>query len=583
MERIVDKGSMSDFVAKRTGRSDDRPKDALRTVDHLIYVIGALDENTARKSAAAMMDYLPVRLQEKFALHLTHRGIIHCSFLHSLTTLGFGGLGGIIIFDQISYTFDAIDFLYQYLPMIEKEEAKDFVDFAVGLILKPPEVIRDELQNHPHFPENYLQEVDVDSILSMDNISDLVIKVCDYKDIEVPGAVCEIRIKAFFGFLCDEFGKENVHTSDFVSMTYAALRRYNMDVDVAIDFLRDRSFFEAAEFFADRAGKPLPSPSSNRDGARHVAFRNPPCDPNHNKMGAVLKDVGQFMVVSDAALNALGKELEQSDYIAMMSHEPPVLMPKASTFDMLTVRTKNQSFHFLIDGSPTFARRGINLLRSFADRGVIYGRNPQGMRKSLHETYGWLPPVTDVKPHLDNLLGKSSSFTDIPRSLFRTGFCWRGRIYSAHVKPSRVALRHRELCTSFIYAYGGLRVRAHSSAQAEEEEVDISNEDEDEWRAEDERRAEEKRRQAEQEEEDRKHREEELADQERRVAERAEEEKRVIDKERRRVAKEREAAKQKEGEEARRERSRNQHRGKARARERAGSSSAHLEPKRSRR
>ena len=559
MERIVDQGNMSDFVAKKTGRSANHPKDARRVVDHLIYIIGAIDANAARKTAAAMIDYLPVRLQERFALLLTHRGIIHCSYLHSLTTLGFSGLGGIVIFDQINYTFDAIDYLYQYLPMIEKEEAKDFVDLAVRLILKSPEEIRDELQNHPHFPDSYLQEVDVENILSLANISDLVIKVCDNKNIDVPATICEIRAKAFFQFLCDEFIKENVHTSDFTSMTYAALRRYNLDIDVAIEFYQDR-ILEAAEFFAEKAGKPLPTPAS----PKRLAFRNPPCDPNHNKMGAVLKDVGQFMVVSEAAINALTKELEQSDYIAMMSHEPPVLMPKASTFDMLTIRTKNQSFHLLIDNSPRYALRGINLLRSFADRGTIYGRNPQGMQKSLHETYGWHPPVTDVKPHLDGLLKKSSSFTDLPRSLFRTGFCWRGRIYSAHVKPSRVALRHRELCTSFVYAYGGLRVRAHSSAQAEEEEVDISNEDEDEWRAEDERRAEEKRRQAEQEEEDRKHREEELADQERRVAERAEEEKRVIDKERRRVAKEREAAKQKEGEEARRERSRDQHRSKAR-------------------
>ena len=154
----------------------------------------------------------------------------------------------------------------------------------------------------------------------------------------------------------------------------------------------------------------------------------------------------------------------------MMHHEPPMLIPTPSAMDLLSIRTANHFFHLLIDQSPTYAKYAINMLQTY--EGVIYTRNPQRMKKVLDMKYGWLPETVDIGDHMNEKLRRQSKFSDLSRMLYGVPTCWRGKTFSAHIRPSRTATKHREMVLTFVYLYGAKRVRAHltESGRTEEEE-----------------------------------------------------------------------------------------------------------------
>ena len=72
---------------------------------------------------------------------------------------------------------------------------------------------------------------------------------------------------------------------------------------------------------------------------------------------------------------------------------------------------------------------------------------------------------------MDEVTGeKQSSTSRISQLLLGVYYCHRYNVFSAHVKPSSFALRHRENLVSLIYAYGLQKVRAHVTAAEPEEE-----------------------------------------------------------------------------------------------------------------
>ena len=328
----------------------------------LTHVVGILDyfnESSSRKYAAILMDHLPPRLIHSFAIMITANGSIHRNYLHSLCILGYGNLGGKVICDQLCHGVDSQSHLEDYLSYLDADEVQEFLSLAVTLLGKSPADACQILRDEPCFPDDYLDGENTNEILSASNIAKLVVKVCFIREVEVPSEIKDIHIKQFFAYLCEEFSSKNLHTSDFLSMTRVAIKRYQLNIDVAINYFKDR-ILEAAVCLAQEAGRPKPTPSPDcAVYATRAPFINPPCDDCHTRTGHGLSDVGQSYLLSSSSLEIFSLELQNSECIAMMHHEPPMLIPTPSAMDLLSIRTANHFFHLLIDQSPTYAKDAI--------------------------------------------------------------------------------------------------------------------------------------------------------------------------------------------------------------------------------
>ena len=500
-------------------------------IAHIIRILNHFDEATGRKHAAILMDHLPQRLLKDLAMAFVANHVIHWNYLKSLCILGYGNLGGSVIFDQLRHGVEKQTHMEDYLAFLDDDEVREFLSLAVVMLAKSPAEACRMLQENDCFPDDYLSGENVDEILTPANVVKLVVKVCFIRGMEVPSEVKAIRIREFFAFLCEEFKKKNVHPSDFLSMTRVAVKRYQLDIDVAIDYFKDH-IIEAATCLAKDSGRPLPVPSPGSAAGR--SFSNPPCDESHARTGHGLSDVGQSYLLSPSSLEIFSLELQNSECIAMMHHEPPMLIPSPSAMDLLSIRTGNQFFHVLCDQCPTYAQHAVNMLRTY--EGVIYTRNPQRLKKLLHSKYGWMPDVVDIGEHMQQKLRRPSNFSDLSILLYDAKTCWRGKTFSAHVRPSRTAIKHREMVLTFVYLYGAQRVRAHltDSGRTEEEERAEA------LILEEEARYAEMQRQRKEAEEERRRREDDLAENERRLQEKrrlreeeiAEEERQLADQQR---------------------------------------------------
>ena len=123
--------------------------------------------------------------------------------------------------------------------------------------------------------------------------------------------------------------------------------------------------------------------------------------------------------------------------------------------DHFTIRTTNNIFHALVLASPSHATRAVELLRDYTTHGNIYARSPQSFLRVLRERYQWRPDLVDITPIIDQTLKRRRhTMSDITGVLLGAKYCWRARVYSAHVLPSREALHHQDIYVSTIFAFG---------------------------------------------------------------------------------------------------------------------------------
>ena len=435
-------------------------------LEKAISILSALDSGDRRPIAQGLMDAVPVRARAQLVIKLMHSGIIHSAYLQSLTVLG-QHLGGPIILDQLTQTHVDSRFLFEYLSCVSKDDARTFMDMAEDFLGRAPEHIRDLIRHHPHFPDDYANNADIDTLFTDARIGSLISLVAANKGLTPSPAVRRGLLDTFLQELRKQFEDGYVHTNDALSMIKQAISHLDLGMAIAVDCLRE-SFHALAVFLAEENNLTPPAlPDSDSD----LRFIDQPCPPTHSDLARVMLNVKEAFIVTEGDIQLLINQLKASQCVTLMHHEPPEKLPGAPRMDMLSIRTNDYVFHI-----PTVNNRllryAINWLKEFNYDRIIYARNPHGLIRILTEVYGWHPHVTDIKPDANRLVNKpNSNFSDIARFLFQVSVCWRARWFSAHFKPSRSALRHESIRISLVHAFAVRHVGTHRILEREEQEA----------------------------------------------------------------------------------------------------------------
>ena len=482
-EWIDDIGVFEDLPLTRALRRAeaivDREKDD--AVGHLIHILRGVSPDKSRTLAIAFTENLPLSVLDAFVVELLHARTIHPSFLHSLSVVNHKHLGGLPIFDQLLQPKDAHSFLPDYLSLIGKADARSFVDFALGLIKMSDLEIRDELRKTPVYPENYADDDASLKRLSISGITDLVIDVCELKELSLPRPFRVFRTQSFFSFLQQQFEEGHVYRQDFIAMIKETLETYDLGAQMVVEHFATK-LPEVAGYFATRAKLPQ---TNFPFGRLAIPFVNQECPPAHFKTEKAVSGTEQCVVTSTSALSKLGDDLASSQFVAVLPHEMPVLMPGPMRTDMLTIRTARRTFHILLIAEPGLSLSAVKLLSEFSAHNVVYTHSPRGMRDFLFKTFAVSIVCYDIKPDVNNALQKrESSIADIARFLYDSTICRRGRVFSAQTKPSRQSLWHRDITASliFIFAEKEIHPRRRQVAMAEQltSEIVLSSGEEEE-------------------------------------------------------------------------------------------------------
>ena len=437
-------------VLKATDRIVGDSSSDEEAIDHLVYILREINASTSRSVAISLVERLPLRLLHAFTARLCHATVVHRSFLHTLTVVGYKGFGGAPIVDQLIQPRDASPFLFDYLITITPKRAQEFVDLSLLLVGKSENEIRGELRKLDIFPFDYLESVDVGVRFSPSRIADLVVDVCQTKHLSLPLPFKKIRVEEFFDYLRGQFTQGNVATLDFLSMVEETLQSYDLELDIAVEYYKN-TIPDVAAYFASLGNLPIPHLPRAREA---VAFVNPECISDHGKFASLVEGVQQCVISSATGLEKLRADLDSSSVVVVMPHEKPRLLPGAERIDMLSVRTDGYTFHLLFAAVPEVALAAVRLLKEYSVAAVVYSHCPQGLQKFLSQKYSLSFEIYDIRPEVDEKVGKpNTSFGDLARHLCSATLCRRGRVFSAQIKPSRTALWHREIQISLIHAF----------------------------------------------------------------------------------------------------------------------------------
>ena len=438
-----------DAIVKRLDKIVERSTDQTNLVNHLMFIIIKTKKNVnrARLLVEIFGDNLPLIDREPFLLDVIHSKIFHSSFLHTVNLFGIDSFGGELVIDHLKHDVRRFEFLDRYLACLTIRKAIRAVEFASSLIGQGATAIQQIIQAHPLFPNNYFEEIgDVAKLFSDERIAELARYVCKAKEIPIPELVRHVLAKILCGYLLRQFEWGSLEMADFMSMLIEGLERLEVDADVAIKFFRP-TIFEVAEYMARKYGKTVPAKVSTQ------RFRNPRC--TQVEVESLIVAAHRILLVDNISVNKLEVELQSSPCIAIAHHEPPSQFPDAPAMDHFTIRTTNNIFHALVLASPSHATRAVELLRDYTTHGNIYARSPQSFLRVLRERYQWRPDLVDITPIIDQTLKRRRhTMSDITGVLLGAKYCWRARVYSAHVLPSREALHHQDIYVSTIFAFG---------------------------------------------------------------------------------------------------------------------------------
>ena len=420
-------------------------------IRRITFILGELDKHLARSLSAKLVDALRFDLRKPFAARLLLEKTLYPEYLHSLCSIGYYGLGGTVVLDQLARTTENRTTFEEYITSITPAAASSILDPALELLNLDTQKRREFLQQMPIFPFNYLEKSNIQNLLTSTRITNLVFAVCEFKKIAIPEPFRISRLNYFFTFLINRFKQNRVNDSDFAAMVREASLRLDFDLTMAVNFFISRIPL-LATVLASEANIPVPVAAGASDET--VPFKNPPCPPEHRALQHLIHDVRQAIVYNERTLDLFKNTLASSSFIVIAHHEPPAELPGAERIDMLSVRTSSHCFHVLSTPTPDLFQSFINTLRCFAARGVLYARHPQGLQRILVDRFAWNPVIVDIHLLVDKKVGKkNSSFTELSRHLTNSPFCWSGSTFSAHIRPSKTALLHRDLYVSVIYAF----------------------------------------------------------------------------------------------------------------------------------
>ena len=353
--------------------------------------------------------------------------------------------------------------------------------FATSLIQEDFHCVKAKLAGCTPFPLGYLDREDAQQCFTPSRIAGLVSRVCKAKDLEIPQAIKIVIFEDFGTYLIQQFQQLYVYTNDFIAMVREALVRLKLNISFAIDFFASR-LPDLARYLAGKAN--LPTPNIPLDSLK-LHFGDAICTEDHFRTARATLGAGEIFIDNDSTVNLLRRDLEFSEFITFIHHEPPLLMPHADLIDMVTIRTNSLIFHVFLKPSPFYFRATIELLKAFEQEqdGIIYSWSPAGLIKILSDRYGWFSQLYDIKPEMSEKFGKDNvPLSDISRSLFHAPLCWRARTFSAHIRPSLVATTHRSIVVTTIHRAAAEFVHApyvkQMAAETTQEQIDTSGEGE---------------------------------------------------------------------------------------------------------
>lgn len=420
-----------------------------KVVDRLIFILEALDLERRRPLVYIFYNQLPFRLRRNYVIDITQNKTLYDSYLDTLANIMHGGLGGVVILDELQRDFDNRR-LHSYLLLITKKQAQDFVDVALTIFAKTPDETLQYLRQHPLFDSYYSDRKQISARWTDERLADLVVRVTKFFDLQIPLVFKNIRIELFYNFLFQEFKDGKIFTDDFINMVEEAFLHYDLGASAAIEFFQSR-IHDVARHFAAAEELAVDDASEN-----DFPFVDPPCEPEHKTIYTGLNCSEHYIISDDGDLITLSYDLGISDCLAILANEPPALMPNSRRIDFFSLRTKERVYHILTEKPHHLAQKVVNLLRDFNRNNPIYARNPNNYVQYFHDSFSWAAELTDVRPAVDAAAGvENSSLTDIARLLFGVStFCWRGQHFSASRLPSREVLRHSALAVNLVFQAG---------------------------------------------------------------------------------------------------------------------------------
>ena len=484
--------NVSHATASAAGRVFERivrqEKEEERLIKRIMYILRSLSETRRRFIGPIAFSRVPFLSRQSMATELIRSRIIHGGYLETLSLLSWGEMPGETIFDALLQRGNSDQSLLNFLSIITKAKAQDFVNFATPLIGKDMHSIQTELGRNRPFPLDYLNKPEDQNRVTPSRIADLISKVCQDKDLPIPESVRIVLANEFFAFLNHKFRETNpytlqpenlIYTSDLVSMIREALARLDLNVSVAITFFANL-IPDLALYLASTENLPIPDIPAN---SLNIPFVDLPCPGDHTKTAAVLNNVGEIWINSNSSLDSFRRELSLSQCAVLIHHEPPLNFPFANNMDMMSIRTLNTVFHVLVT-NQSFFLSVVNNLRMFEHENIIYGWKPAGLVKVMNDNFSWNPNIIDINTVLQPLPGKDQvSISDIAVRHFDAPLCRFYRFFSAHARPSTPASNHHSILISMLYKAAVLDVRHHQPQQPlqqveQQDLVDLSVEQE---------------------------------------------------------------------------------------------------------
>ena len=168
-------------------------------------------------------------------------------------------------------------------------------------------------------------------------------------------------------------------------MVQEAMGGSGLPISFAIEALKDR-VPDVALVLSRKHSLPVPQPTPNFPEDQKIIFKDLPCETHHKKCASVLAGVQEFTLLREYHLESLRVQLEKSECIAVLPHEPPVQLPKAVRIDSIAIRTMDFVFHLLFS-TDSLAATVVGMLREYNAERIIYARGPFNLEKYLLGKY----------------------------------------------------------------------------------------------------------------------------------------------------------------------------------------------------
>ena len=518
-------------------------------MNDLIEIVRRTNKTVGHKIASLLSKLAPLNLRRSLQHKIMVTRALHPSFLRSLDIMGVS-LGGIVIMDQLVVAKEFQSYLADYTARVSPREAQQFVDFATALLDKPGDEVKNELQSHPSFHPDYAEKANI-SNFAPGKICDLIFRVCTAKGIIAPRPAKICRARDIFNYLTRRFCNGDVMTDDFITMVRLTLDGFDLSASLAVEHFKN-CIPTLAQFIAKDYSLPVPISDDSEMVGDIISFTDRPCNEDHHETASFMNNVTQLYVTQEAMLDLFIEELNKSQCLAILHNEPPYQLPGHDRLDLISIRTFGYVFHLPVEINKRITMAFAHSLRRYENEGgVIYARAPNYIYRYFAVDHDWSPALFDISECLNAAVNKrgNASYEDLAQLLAKANMCWRGRVFSASVTPSHVALFHHAIPLSLIYAFGIRHIGAHAEGgpggleERRESERQTSQqqrrEEEEQLREADaERRQQEEeaeRRQKEEFEEERRRREEEIKSREQQIEQERERDEQRLEEERKEI------------------------------------------------